>query len=598
MDQAARKASEEPGARGATGDVAEFTGDDATQILDFAPEPAAEETQVMRPVFDRVPQPDRARGQLDPLTRGITRLGEFQLLRLLGTGGFSWVFLARQRGEAIDRDVVVKILKRSGDAAAFKAEADALAQLGDHPRIIQIHDARTTKGRDIEGYHFSYPWLAMQYARGETLKEWYRSYREQGRTPPLDRVAEILEQVAEALDHAHERGRIHRDIKPANILFDERGQALLSDFGIAMDVSGASQGTPYESASTPPYMAPEQVLNQKLDRRLDVYALGVVLFEVLTGGLPYTGDNVVAMQYQITHAPVPDVRSKVPRVPGAVARVVERAMAKEPDQRYRTAGELARAFRSAVHARRRLLAGLLVTAAVLLVATAFAVTALASRSRSQAVEAEATRGAAAVNVQQTIDAATREHTSNQVATLTAEHQSREAAAATATAAAARAEVAATQTWVALPRPIPGTHIVNKTGVSALSQDYQGSWACTIERYLSVDRAEVEAGGDIVLYISQWIRNSEWDRERWDEFPCPYVKDSDDGRRNMFLSVLDGSQIFYTEVGGAVGEVINMVDDEKVEGWLRFPPPPPGFTRFDFHVSDEGYVIEDIRLGAR
>ena len=107
--------------------------------------------------------------------------------------------------------------------------------------------------------------------------------------------------------------------------------------------------------------------------------------------------------------------------------------------------------------------------------------------------------------------------------------------------------------------------------------------------------EVERDGDIILYISQWIRNGEWDRDRWDAFPCPYSKDTDAGRRNMFLADDDGNQVFYEEVGGAAGEVINMADGVKVEGWLRFTAPPPGHTTFDFHVSDEGYVIEDIDL---
>ena len=576
-------------------DFAEFTGDEATQILDFSPVPGAEETQVMRPDFAHIRRPDRARAQRDPRSRGVIRLGDFQLLKLLGSGGFSWVFLARQRGEAIDREVVVKVLKRSGDAEAFKAEADALAQLGDHPRIIQIHDARTTKGRDSDGYYYAYPWLAMQYARGGTLKEWYQPYHNQGALPPLERLAEILEQVAEALDHAHQRGRIHRDIKPANILFDQRGQVLLSDFGIALDVSGRSRSSPYESASTPPYMAPEQVLGGQLDRRLDVYALGVVLFQTLTGGLPYTGDTVTAVQYQIAHEPVPPVRVRAPQVPRAVAQVIERAMAKDPDQRYRSAGELARAFRSAIQARRRRVLALLAVAAVVLVLAAFAAITLTSRSRNQAVEAQATQGAAAVNVQQTVDAATRAQMGAEVAALTAEALAQEQAAATGTAVAVADQLAATQTWEALPRPAPGIHIVDKSGVSFLSQDYEGTWACTIERHLSVDRAEVEPDGEIILYISQWIRNADWDRERWDAFPCPYVKDTDAGRRNMFLAA-DGNQIFYEAVGGAAGQSINMVDGEKVEGWLRFPAPPPGQTVFDFHVSDEGYVIRDIDLG--
>jgi predicted Ser/Thr protein kinase len=577
-------------------DFAEYTGDEATQILDFAPRPEDEATQVIRPVFDKAQRADHVRDLLDPIRRGVTRLGDFQLLKLLGTGGFSWVFLARQRGEAIDRQVVVKVLRKSGDASAFKAEADTLAKLGDHPRIIQIHDARTTQGRDKDGYWYSYPWLAMQYAPGKTLKEWYKAYHAQGQMPPLEPLADILEQVAEALDYAHERGRIHRDIKPANILFDERGQALLSDFGIAMDVSHSSGPSPYESASTPPYMSPEQVLGQSVDRRLDIYALGVVLFEILSGTLPYAAENMVALQYQIAHEPVPEIRDRARQVPRPVARVLRRAMAKDPDDRYASAGELARAFRSAVLAGRRTVLAGLVVAALLVIVAAFAITALASRSRSQQVEAQATKGAVAVNVQQTESAITRQQVDAQVATITAVYEEADSAAATSTAAARQAELAATQTWVALPRPAPGVHIIDKVGVSSLSQDYEGSWACTIERYLSVDRAEVEGDGDIILYISQWIQNGEWDHDRWDTFPCPFSKDTDAGRRNMFLADEDGNQIFYEEVGGAAGEVINMVDGLKVEGWLRFTAPPPGYTTFDFHVSDEGYVIKDIDLG--
>jgi predicted Ser/Thr protein kinase len=595
MDHSQGQEREAPRPETPAGDFAEYTGDEATQILDFAARPEDEATQVIRPVFDKARQPDQIRDRLDPIRRGVTRLGDFQLLKLIGTGGFSWVFLARQRGEAIDRQVVVKVLRRSGDALAFKAEADTLAKLGDHPRIIQIHDARTTQGRDKDGYWYTYPWLAMQYARGKTLKEWYKAYHAQGQMPPLEPLADILEQVAEALDHAHACGRIHRDIKPANILFDERGQALLSDFGIAMDVSRDSSTSPYESASTPPYMSPEQVLGRAVDHRLDIHALGIVLFEMLSGTLPYVADNVAAIQYQIAHEPVPDIRDKARGIPRPVARVIQRAMAKDPNDRYASAGELARAFRSAVHARRRILVAGLVVLAVLLVAAAFAITALASHTRSQEVEAEATRGAAAVNVQQTESAITRQYVDARVATITAEVEEVDKAAVTSTASALQAELAATETWVALPRPAPGIHVVNREGVSTFSQDYEGSWACTIERYLSVDRAEVEDDGDIILYISQWIRNREWDRDRWDAFPCPYSKDTDAGRRNMFLADQDGNQIFYEEVGGAAGEVINMADGVKVEGWLRFTAPPAGHTTFDFHVSDEGYVIEAIDL---
>jgi len=595
MDQSQGNEKETPLPDMPEGDFAEYTGDEATQILDFAARPEDEATQVLRPVFDKTRRSDPIRDRLDPIRRGVTRLGEFQLLKLLGTGGFSWVFLARQRGEAIDRQVVVKVLRRSGDASAFKAEADTLAKLGDHPFIIQIHDARTTQGRDKDGYWYTYPWLAMQYARGETLKEWYRAYHDQGNMPPLEPLAEILEQVADALDHAHGSGRIHRDIKPANILFDERGQVLLSDFGIAMDVSRGSSGSPYESASTPPYMSPEQVLGQAVDHRLDIYALGVVLFEILSGTLPYTGDTVAAIQYQIAHQPVPEIRERAKQVPRPVARVIRRAMAKDPNDRYASASELARAFRSAVHAIRRVILAGLAVSVLLLIVAAFTITTLVSRSRSQEVEAEATRGAVAVNVQQTESAITRQHVDARVATITAEFEEVIRTAATSTASAEQAKLAATQTWVALPRPVPGVYIFDREGTSTLSQDYEGSWACTIERYLSVDRVEVEVDGNIIFYISQWIQNGEWDRDRWDAFPCPYSKDTDAGRRNMFLADEDGNQIYYEEVGGAAGEVINMEDGVKVEGWLRFTAPPPGHTNFDFHVSDEGYVIEDIDL---
>jgi len=572
------------------------TADDATQVLDFWRPPGEEPTEVFKPVFAKVLQADPKRSRLDPFSRGVTRLGEFELRRMLGTGGFSWVYLAQQQGEAIDRPVAIKVLKRHGEASEFKAEADALAKLGNHPHIIQIHDAKTTQGRDKDGFLIEYPWLAMQYARGGTLKEWYQEYHQSGQRIPLDRFATILEQIAEALDYAHERGRVHRDIKPANILFDEDEQILLTDFGIAMDITGKGKSSPYESASTPPYMSPEQVKEGTADHRSDIYSLGVVLFEVITGDLPFVADSVLGIQVQILQKPIPSVRERDRQVPRAVARVIERAMDKDPEARYQSAGELAHAFRSAVGYRRRtLLRTVSLTAAVLIIA-AFIIFAVIPRQESQEIREAATVGAVEADVQLSIATAERQRVQEERATLTAEFRESENLAATATAIVGQATVSARQTFEALPRPIAGIHQVNKEGNSTLSQDYEGAWACSIERHLRVNRAEVESDGSITLFITQWVLEGEWDTSRWDDFPCPYTKDTDAGRRNMFLEDGAGNQIFYDNVGGAAGQSITLESGLEVDGWLHFPSPPPGHTVFDFYVSDEEYVISGINLG--
>jgi len=572
------------------------TADDATQVLDFWRQPGDQPTEVFKPVFDQVQRADTQRSQLDPFSRGVTLLGEFELKRMLGSGGFSWVYLAQQRGEAIERLVAIKVLKRSGEASEFKAEADALAKLGNHPNIIQIHDARTTQGRDKDGFLIEYPWLAMQYAQGKTLKEWYKKYHDSGQKVPLDLFADVLDQIAAALDYAHEQGRVHRDIKPVNILFDENGQALLTDFGIALDISGKGQSSPYGSAFTPPYMSPEQVKENTADQRSDIYSLGVVLFEVLTGELPFTSNSVIGLQVQILQQPIPSIRERDRQLPRAVARVIQKGMDKDPDARYQSAGELAQAFRFAVGSGRRTLVRSIALATVALIVAAFIIFAVIPRQETQEISEAATVGAVEADVQQSKATAERQIVQEERATLTAEFIASENLAATATAIVSQATVSARETFEALPRPEIGVHEVNQEGTSSLPQNYEGEWACTIERYLRVNQAEVNSDGSITLFISQWIIEGDWDLSRWQDFPCPYTKDTDFGRRNMFLQDAGGNQIYYDNVGGAAGQSITMESGVEIDGWLHFPPPPPGHTVFDFYVSDEEYVIPGLDLG--
>lgn len=271
------------------------------------------------------------------LEAGFSR---YEIERELGRGSTATVYLAHDR--RVGRPVALKVLRpevASGtDARRFRREIAILAQLH-HPHILQLYDSGVlTGGAGAAGLYY-----VMPYVRGESLRQ--RLERESP-LPVADALG-IARDVAEGLAHAHARGIIHRDIRPENILLDA-GHALLADFGIAgvLEAVGAER----LSASgvvlgAPAYVSPEQAGGEsRIDGRSDIYSLGCVLYEMLTGEPPFTGATRAAVLARHVASPVPPILTVRPEVPAAVERTVVRALAKHPEERFPTAVELAAAL--------------------------------------------------------------------------------------------------------------------------------------------------------------------------------------------------------------------------------------------------------------
>jgi serine/threonine protein kinase len=266
-------------------------------------------------------------------------LGNYKIVELLGHGGMATVYTGYQ--ETVDRRVAIKVLPPHPGLDAqfierFQLEARTIAHL-QHPHILPLYDYGT---QDEIMY------LVMAYIDGGTLEDRLR----QGRPIPLKEVEQMLRQVAGALDYAHRQGIVHRDIKPANILIDGEGHALLADFGIAKLVEGGSQLTGTGVVGTPAFMSPEQAQGAKVDSRADIYSLGVVVYQMITGQQPFSADTPMQVMLQVINQPVPDVLSVADGLPEGLSHVMKRVLAKDPNDRYQTAAEFAEAFSQAIHA--------------------------------------------------------------------------------------------------------------------------------------------------------------------------------------------------------------------------------------------------------
>jgi eukaryotic-like serine/threonine-protein kinase len=259
----------------------------------------------------------------------------FRLDRLLGRGGFAQVFLCTDA--VLGRQVAIKILNPAiGDTEGFdflgrfQAEARAVAAL-EHPNLLGIYDFG-----EVEGTVY----LVMPYIDGGSLHDRIAG----GRILPLREIANYLGQTAEGLDYAHRRGIVHRDIKPQNLLIRaEDNRLLIADFGVAKVLQGGSAQTQTAAIGTVAYMAPEQ-LSGRAAPSIDIYALGCLLFQLLTGRVPYGGPATQAMLAHM-NAPIPSVEERSDgRLPRAFQPLIDRALAKNPEDRFATAGELARSF--------------------------------------------------------------------------------------------------------------------------------------------------------------------------------------------------------------------------------------------------------------
>jgi len=265
-------------------------------------------------------------------------IGQYQIVEQIGLGGMATIFKAYQ--PSIDRYVALKILPRhlANDpnfVKRFQHEAKSIAAL-EHPHILPVHDFGTDSG---------YTYMVMRYVKGGTLADLM------GNPLPYDRIIQIVRNVARALDYAHSNGVVHRDIKPSNILIDKHDSELLTDFGIAKMVED-SGGTQLTSAGsilgTPAYMAPEQAAGKPVDGRTDIYSLGVVLYELLVGKPPYQAETPLAVVLKHLNDPLPPPRSIKSDIPNPLERVVLKAMAKNPDDRYQTAADMEKALKVAL----------------------------------------------------------------------------------------------------------------------------------------------------------------------------------------------------------------------------------------------------------
>jgi serine/threonine protein kinase len=251
--------------------------------------------------------------------------GRYELEELLGAGGMSSVFKARDT--LLERHVALKILhphftEDEQYVERFRREARAVASLS-HPNIVTILDRGEDEGRQF---------IVFELVEGRTLAE---ALHDEGRLP-VRRALEIAIQVARGLGFAHEQGLIHRDVKPQNVILNGDGRAKVTDFGIArsLDVQGVTQSGAVLGTSN--YIAPEQASGRPVDRTTDVYSLGVVLFELLTGQVPFPGESFVAVAMQHVSEPPPSVLEVRPDVPVRVARAVDRALEKDPAERFPT----------------------------------------------------------------------------------------------------------------------------------------------------------------------------------------------------------------------------------------------------------------------
>jgi len=272
-------------------------------------------------------------------------LGKYRLTERLGRGGMAEVYHAYQPN--LERDVAIKVMhsylaEDENFVGRFKREAKAVAQLR-HPHIVQVYDF------DIKDDTY---YMVMEYIGGETLKERLRQLNAEGKRMSLKEVARILGDLCDALDYAHTQGRIHRDIKPANVMFDGE-RLVLTDFGIASIVGGTRYTATGAMVGTPAYMSPEQGQGEPGDVQSDVYSLGIILYEMVTGQVPYDADTPLAIILKHLNEPLPLPRKVIADVPPAVERIILKAMAKSPDDRYQSAGALAEALKAAVEKAER-----------------------------------------------------------------------------------------------------------------------------------------------------------------------------------------------------------------------------------------------------
>ena len=268
-------------------------------------------------------------------------LGKYRLIEKIGQGGMAQVYKAFQPG--LDRYVAIKVLHPhlTGDedfAARFRREARAVAAL-EHPHIVRVYDFDADQGLAF---------LVMEYLKGKSLKSVLHDLDGRGERMELPEVGRIVGALADALDRAHRQGMMHRDVKPSNVIVTADGRPVLTDFGIARMMEATTITGSSSTLGTPAYMSPEQGKGETGDARSDIYALGVLLYQLCTGRVPFDADTPYAIILKHITAPLPSPRSVRPDLPESIERVILKAMAKNPDDRFQSAGEMGRALYAAI----------------------------------------------------------------------------------------------------------------------------------------------------------------------------------------------------------------------------------------------------------
>jgi eukaryotic-like serine/threonine-protein kinase len=260
----------------------------------------------------------------------VQQIGRYEIERELAQGGMGLIFLAKD--PYMGRHVVVKVLmyKHITDDVQrefFQNEAELIASL-EHPAIVPVYDF---------GWHGQQPYIVMRYMAEGSLDDRIKTKGDL----KLTEISHIMKRVADALDAAHDKNIIHRDVKPSNILFDHTGEAFLSDFGIAKSKTIVDDDGEW-LVGTPAYMSPEQTKGDHVDGRSDVYSIGIMLYRLLTGQLPFSSDSTTALLNAHSDMPIPDVRKVKDNIPAVWQEVITKAMAKDRNDRYKTAGDFAR----------------------------------------------------------------------------------------------------------------------------------------------------------------------------------------------------------------------------------------------------------------
>jgi tRNA A-37 threonylcarbamoyl transferase component Bud32 len=276
---------------------------------------------------------------MDPMI-GRT-IGKYRIVEHLGRGGMAEVYKAYQPN--LDRYVAIKMMHafladEKEFLSRFEREAKVVATLR-HPNIVQVYDF------DVESGVY---YMVMEFISGETLKSRMQDLETKDQWISLDDAARVILSVGSALKYAHERGMVHRDVKPANVMITLEGQVILTDFGIAKIVSASNLTASGAMVGTPSYMAPEQGMGQPGDERSDIYSLGVMLYQLVLGRLPYDADTPLAVVLKHINEPLPLPKALKPDISDDLNRVILKSLAKDPHDRYQKVADLAADLRKAM----------------------------------------------------------------------------------------------------------------------------------------------------------------------------------------------------------------------------------------------------------